>query len=90
MALGPSPLPPFDPVSGRSHKLTWAGCIVSLTALIRSSLNASRSVSSLSLAEKVSKAFPASYLLRLEAPVDEGLDASPQRVEQRCYHKGGA
>ena len=39
---------------GRSHKVTWAGCIVSLTTSFRSSLKAFRSVSSLSLAEKVS------------------------------------
>ena len=48
-------------VSGRSHKETWAGCIVSLTTPTRSPLRASRSVSSLSLAEKASRVFAASY-----------------------------
>ena len=43
--------------SGRSHKETCAGCIVSLTTSTRSSLKASRSVSSLSLAEKASRVF---------------------------------
>src|SRR5215207_4507947 len=38
--------------SERSHSETWAGCIVPLTTPTRSSLKASRSVSSLSLAEK--------------------------------------
>jgi hypothetical protein len=54
----------FEAVSGRSHRETWAGCIVSLTILTRSSLSASRSVSSLSLAEKASRVFLASYFLR--------------------------
>ena len=49
---------------GRSHSETWAGCIVSLTALTRSWLKASRSVSSLSFVEKSSRVFLASYLLR--------------------------
>src|SRR3712207_3445246 len=59
-----SSCPPFWAVSGRSHKETWAGCIVSLTTPTRSSLKASRSVSSLSLAEKASRVMAASYLLR--------------------------
>jgi hypothetical protein len=50
-------------VSGRSHNETCAGCIVSLTTPTRSSFNTSRSVSSLSLAEKASRVFLASYLL---------------------------
>jgi hypothetical protein len=45
------PCPSFEVVWGRSHKETWAGCIVSLTTPTRSSLNASRSVSSRSLEE---------------------------------------
>jgi hypothetical protein len=49
--------------SGRSQSETWAGCMVSLTTPTRSSLKASRSVSSLSLAEKTSRVFLASYLL---------------------------
>jgi hypothetical protein len=53
----------FGTVSGRSHSETWAGCILSLTIPTRSSLNASRSVSSLSLTEKASRVFLASYLL---------------------------
>ena len=41
-----TPLPPslFHPVSKRSHIPTWAGCIVSLTTRVRSSLKASRTV----------------------------------------------
>jgi hypothetical protein len=54
----------FEAVSGRSHNETCSGCIVSLTTLVKSSLKASRSVSSLSLAEKASRVFLASYLLR--------------------------
>jgi hypothetical protein len=58
---------PFLPLGGnscRSHKETWAGCIVSLTTPTRLSLKASRSVSSLSLAEKASRVFLASYFPR--------------------------
>ena len=40
------------------HKETWEGCIVSLTTPTRSSLNASRSVSSRSWAEKASRVLP--------------------------------
>ena len=54
----------FVAVSGRSHSETRAGCIVSLTTPTRSSLKASRSVSSRSLAENVSRVFLASYFLR--------------------------
>jgi hypothetical protein len=50
--------------SGRNHKETWEGCIVSLTTFTRSSLKALRSVSSLSLAEKASTVLAASYFLR--------------------------
>jgi hypothetical protein len=46
------------------HKETWAGCMVSLTTPTRSSRKASRSVSPLSLAEKASRVFLASYFLR--------------------------
>src|SRR5687767_9953992 len=46
---------------GRSHREAWAGCTVSLTTPTRSSLKASRSVSSLSLAEKAESVFAASY-----------------------------
>ena len=49
--------------SGRSHRDTCAGCMVSLTTPSRSPLNASRSVSSLSFEEKASRVFCASYLL---------------------------
>ena len=55
---------PFGGLSGRNQSETWAGCIVSLTTPTRSSFNASRSVSSLSLEEKASKVFLASYFLR--------------------------
>jgi hypothetical protein len=54
---------PLGAGSGRSHSETWAGCIVSLTTLTRSSLKASRSVSSLSLAENASRVLAASYFL---------------------------
>jgi len=59
----PEPLT-FEAVSGRSHSETWAGCIVSLTTPTRSSLSASKSVSSRSLMEKASRVFLASYFLR--------------------------
>src|SRR5215213_4575451 len=52
--------------SGCNHSETCVGCIVSLTTPTRSSLKASRSVSSLSLAEKASRVFLASYFLRLK------------------------
>src|SRR5215207_8582639 len=42
---------PSGLVSGRIHNETWAGCIASLTTPTRSSLNASRSVSSRNWAE---------------------------------------
>jgi hypothetical protein len=51
-------------VSGRNHKETWAGCIVSLTTFTSSSLRACRSVSSRSFAEKASRVLAASYFLR--------------------------
>jgi hypothetical protein len=54
---------PFGAVSGRNHTDTWAGCIVSLTTLVKSSLKASRSVSSLNLDEKASRVLAASYFL---------------------------
>jgi hypothetical protein len=54
----------FEAVSGRSHKETYAGCIVSLTTPTSSAFKASRSVSSRSLAEKASKVCLASYFLR--------------------------
>jgi hypothetical protein len=55
---------PLGGGSGRRPKETWAGCIVSLTTPMRSSLKASRSISSLSLAEKASRVFAASFLRR--------------------------
>ncbi len=55
---------PFASVSGRNHSETCAGCIVLLTTATRSSLRASRSVSWLSVAEKASRVFLASYFLR--------------------------
>src|SRR5215203_3751056 len=54
----------FGAGSGCNHSEAWAGCIVSLTTPTRSSLNASRSVSLRNLAEKSSRVFLASYLLR--------------------------
>jgi hypothetical protein len=53
-----------DAVSGRSHSETCAGCMVPVTTPTRSSSKASRSVSSLSLTEKSSRVFLASYFLR--------------------------
>jgi hypothetical protein len=44
----------FGPRSGRSHSETWAGCIVSLTTPISSSLRAPKSVSSRNRSEKSS------------------------------------
>src|SRR5215207_9155009 len=49
--------------SGLSHTETWPGCIDSLTTPTSSLFSASRSVSSLSLAEKLSRVFLASYFL---------------------------
>ena len=54
----------FEAVSGRNHSETWTGCIVSRTTPTSSASKASRSVSSLSLAEKASRVFAASYFLR--------------------------
>src|ERR671916_759813 len=54
----------FEPVSGCNHKETWAGCIVSLTTPTSSSFSAARFVASLSLTEKASRVFLASYFLR--------------------------
>ena len=54
--------PEFE--SGSSHSEAWAGCIVSFTTPTRSSLKDSKSVSSLSIEEKDSKVFLASFLLR--------------------------
>jgi hypothetical protein len=89
-------LSPFAAVSGRNHKETCAGCIVSLTTPTRSSLNASRSVSFLSLAEKASRVFAASYLLRQETlsmkPCMRRL-SGPKRAangQGRGYHLQGA
>jgi len=55
---------PLGGGSGRGHSETWAGCIASLTTSTRSSRHAFKSVSSLIFAEKISRAFLASYLLR--------------------------
>jgi hypothetical protein len=49
----------LDGRSGRSHSETKAGCMVSLTTPTRSSLNASKSVSSRSWAEKTSRVLAA-------------------------------
>ena len=84
----PNPFP-LAAESGRSHSETWAGCMLSLTTPTGSSREASRSFSSLSVAEKASRVFAASYFLTVEAPVHEGLDATHQRVEQGGYHEGG-
>ena len=57
MSQGSTSLFSFEPGSGRSHRETYAGCMVSLTIPTRSPLNASRFVSSLSLVEKASRVF---------------------------------
>ncbi len=54
---------PFGALSERSHKETWAGCIVSLTTPTKSLLRASRSVSFFNLVENDSRVFLASYFL---------------------------
>src|SRR5215208_498524 len=78
----------FRALSGCNHTETCAGCIVSLTTLVNSSLKTSRSVSSRSLAEKASRSC-CIVLAAVEAPVYERLDALTEGVEQRCYHEGG-
>jgi hypothetical protein len=55
--------PSFEAASGRSHKETWACCIVSLTTPTRSPLNVSRPVSLRNWAEKDSRVFLVSYFL---------------------------
>ena len=60
----PGTLSFFEGVSSRSHSDAWAGCIVSLTTPTKSPLKASRSVSSRKWAEKASRVFLVSYLLR--------------------------
>ena len=57
----PPPFRPSPPLGTQPQR--DMGCIVSLTTPIRSSLRASRSVSSLRVAEKASKVFLASYFL---------------------------
>src|SRR5215210_6676817 len=54
----------FRAGSGCNHSETWAGCIVCLTTLTKSSLSAFRSVSSRSFIENPSSVLAASYLLR--------------------------
>ncbi len=53
-----------------SHRITWAGCIVSLTTATSSLFNASRLVSWCSLAEKASRVFAASYCVPVGEPLD--------------------
>src|SRR5215211_2255206 len=55
---------PSASVFGGNQSETCVGCIVLLTTVTRSSLRASRSVSRLSVAEKTSRVFLASYFLR--------------------------
>ena len=54
---------PSEGLSGRSHKVTCAGCIASLTTPTRSSLRVPRSVSSRNRALKAVSVFAASYFL---------------------------
>src|SRR5215208_1518643 len=54
---------PFGDVSGRSHRETRSGRIVSRTTVTSSAFKPSRSVSSRSLAENASSVFLASYFL---------------------------
>ena len=62
--IGTRSYSPSEGLSGRNHKETCAGCIFSLTTPTSSLLNASKSVSSRSLAEKASSVLLASYFLR--------------------------
>ena len=84
--------------SGRSHKETWEGCIVSLTTLVKSSLKASRSVSSLSLAENVLDASGRELLSRtvendqagILKLIDEALSFAKEIVWALDQSGGGA
>jgi hypothetical protein len=62
LATYSGPSLPLRGSSGRSHSDTCAGCIVSLTTTTSSVFKASKSVSSLSLAENASRVFLESYL----------------------------
>src|SRR5215208_3232048 len=86
----------LEPVSGRSHNVTCTGCIVSLTTPTRSSLKASRSVSSRSVAENASSVFAASYLLRKKrrsmndwVPPSQWVEQSGDHERRGHYRKGG-
>ena len=67
---------PWLPLCGISgshgHSETWAGCMVSPTALVKTLLNASRSVSWRCLAEKASRDYVAYYFLNLLPTGDYG------------------
>ena len=67
---------PWLPLRGssgsHSHNETWAGCRLSPTALLKTLLNASRSVSSRCLTEKASRVYAASYFLNLLPACDNG------------------
>ena len=65
-------LPLRGGLGSRSHSETWAGCRVSPTALVKSLLNASRSVSSRTMTVKVSRVYAASYFLNLLPAGDNG------------------
>src|SRR4051812_37183391 len=75
------------PVSGRSHIETCASCTVSLTTSSRSEFKVSRSVSE-PQRERFQR-IPRVVLAAVKAPVDEGLDAPSQRVEQGGDSQGG-
>jgi hypothetical protein len=77
------PLRSLTRASGRNHKETWAGCIVSLTTPTRSSLKASRFVSFLSFAEKASSVFASVVSTTEETPSFEGLSMRRRRGLKR-------
>jgi hypothetical protein len=64
---------PLRGISGsHGQSETWAGCMVSPTALVKTLLNASRSVSWRCLTEKASRDYAASYFLNLLPTGDYG------------------
>ena len=73
----------FEAVSGRNHKETCAGRIVSLTSPTRSSLRVSRSVSSPRAWQRRLRCFPRVACPAEVAPIYKGLDLTVRRRRQR-------
>ena len=94
-SLGSALTPVFGAASGRNHIETWAGCIVFLTTPTRSSLKASRSVSSPRVWLRRLQCFPCVVRPAEVAPSDKELDVTVRRRRQpaapdasrlrRCY-----